>query len=263
MRPSPHNQIPYGIGCYLSAEFLEEAADGFDPAIEVRNVELLVGGVQVVVGQTEAHHHAWNLQHVLEVGDDGNGSSAANEDCLFFERVVQRFGGSLDVRIVGTNDGSWTFAVHLDRGLDAFRSELLHEGRIFLEDVVRVLVGHESHGNLRRSLGWDYGLRSGGDEASGHAVNLKRGPRPGSVENRVARFSSENFRSDFRLAVMLFVEGEALPGFQFGSGRGFHAFVEAGYQDFAFRIFHLADDLDQGEKRVRGSATVHAGVQIG
>ena len=83
IRPSPYF-IPL-----LFAELLEEAADRFDPAVEVRNMELLVGRVQVVVGQAEAHHDAGNLQHVLEVGDDGNRTAAADEDRLFLEDVVQ------------------------------------------------------------------------------------------------------------------------------------------------------------------------------
>jgi len=39
----------------FAADDVEEANDGLDPAIEIRNVEFLVGRVQVVVGQAEAH----------------------------------------------------------------------------------------------------------------------------------------------------------------------------------------------------------------
>jgi hypothetical protein len=74
---------------------------------------------------------------------------------------------------------------------------------------------------------------TGGDEASGHAVNFERGTRPGAVEHGVAGFSGENFRADFGFAVVLFVEGQTLPGFEFGGRRGFHAFIEAGDQDFS------------------------------
>ena len=95
---------PYFTSLLLS-QLLEEAADGFDPVVEVRDVELLVGGVQVVVGKAEAHHHAGNLQHVLEVGDDGNRAAAADEDRFFLERVVQGFGGGFDVGIVGADHG--------------------------------------------------------------------------------------------------------------------------------------------------------------
>ena len=49
----------------LSPQLLEEQADGLNPAIEVRNMELLIRRVQVAVGQAEAHHHAGDLQPIL------------------------------------------------------------------------------------------------------------------------------------------------------------------------------------------------------
>ena len=154
-------------------------------------------------------------------------------------------------------------AVDFDFRLDAFGRELLHVGGVFLEDVVGILIGHQAHGDLGRGLGGNHGLGAGGDEASGHAVDFERGARPGAVEDRVAGFSGEDFGADFGLAVVLFVEGQTLPGFEFVLGRSLDAFVEAGDQDFALGVFQLADDLDQGEERIRGSASVHAGVQVG
>src|SRR5579871_1474263 len=75
-------------------QFFEEAADGFDPAVEVRDVELLVGSVEIIVGEAEAHHHAGNLQHVLEVRNDWDRATAADKDRVFLERIVQRLGCS-------------------------------------------------------------------------------------------------------------------------------------------------------------------------
>src|ERR1051326_2053025 len=71
----------------LPAQFLEEQADGLDPAVEVRNVELLVGSVQVVIRQAEAHHHRWNLQHVLKIGHDWNRTARADEHGIFLKYV--------------------------------------------------------------------------------------------------------------------------------------------------------------------------------
>ncbi len=45
----------------LRAQLLKEQANRLDPAIKVWDVEFLIGSVQVVVGQTEAHHHAGDL----------------------------------------------------------------------------------------------------------------------------------------------------------------------------------------------------------
>ena len=59
-------------GRLFAPQFLEEQTDGLDAAMEVGDVELLVGSVQVVVRKAESHHHAGNLKHVLKVGDDRN-----------------------------------------------------------------------------------------------------------------------------------------------------------------------------------------------
>src|SRR5579863_1888212 len=80
---------------FSSAQLFEEATDGFDPAVEVRDVKLLVGSVKIVVGEAEAHHDTGNLQHVLEVSDDGNGAATADEDRIFLEGVVQGRGRGL------------------------------------------------------------------------------------------------------------------------------------------------------------------------
>src|SRR5579871_6591972 len=49
---------------------LEEADDRFNTAVEIGNMKLLVGGVQVIVGQAKAHHHAGNVQVLVEIRDD-------------------------------------------------------------------------------------------------------------------------------------------------------------------------------------------------
>ncbi len=42
---------------FLRCQTMEEVDDRLDPAVEVRYVELLVGRVQIVVRQAQAHHH--------------------------------------------------------------------------------------------------------------------------------------------------------------------------------------------------------------
>src|SRR5205085_5376854 len=43
---------------------------------------------------------------------------------------------------------------------------------------------------------------------------------------------------------------------------GLYLFVKARNQDLTFAILQFADDLSEREERVRGCATVHAGVQV-
>ena len=44
---------------------------------------------------------------------------------------------------------------------------------------------------------------------------------------------------------MLFIEWQALPGFEFVFAGRFHAFIEAGDQDLAVGVFQLADDFNR------------------
>src|SRR5277367_1332682 len=117
--PEPHE-------CLLVSQLFEEQTDSLNPMMEVRNVKLLVGSVQVVIRQAKAHHHAGNFQALIEIVDDRDRAAAANEYSFFLKRFAKRLGSGLDIRIVRAHYASRTFAVHFDLGLDALRRELLH-----------------------------------------------------------------------------------------------------------------------------------------
>src|SRR5208283_2539792 len=149
---------------------------------------------------------------------------------------MEGFGRGLDVGIVGANHRCRAFALHFDFRLDALGRQLLYEVCIALEDVVRILVGHQAHGDLGRGFSWNYGLCTGRGEAPGHAVDLERGARPRAIQDRVARFAGQGLGTDFGLAIVLFVEWQTLPGFEFVLAWRLHVFIEAGDEDFAFRV---------------------------
>src|SRR5712671_4727875 len=130
------------LSTLFSSQLLEEQADGLNPVVEVWDMKLLVGSVEIVVREAESHHHAWDLQAILKVGDDRDRSAAANEDGFFLEGVVQRFSRGLDVRIVGPHYAGRTLAVNFNFRIDALRRELLHEVRVLLKNVVGILIGH-------------------------------------------------------------------------------------------------------------------------
>src|SRR5947209_2183442 len=87
----------------LRSQLLKKPNNRFNPAIKIRNMEFLVRRVQIVVGQSEAHHHAGNMQVLLDVGDNGNRSAAAHEDGLLAEDLLHCFLRSLNVRVVGAD----------------------------------------------------------------------------------------------------------------------------------------------------------------
>src|ERR1039457_5012498 len=79
----------------------EEADDGLDAAVEVGEVEFLVGGVEVVVGQAEAHEDGGRAERADEVADDGDGAAAADEDGVFAFFIDPAGAGGYDVGILG------------------------------------------------------------------------------------------------------------------------------------------------------------------
>ncbi len=79
--------------------------------------------------------------------------------------------------------------VHFD--LDALRSEAQH---VLLErrrDLPGVLVGDESHGDLRRCAGREHGLRAVAREPAPDAVHIERRSEPESFECRKTCLSPE------------------------------------------------------------------------
>src|SRR5207249_1900061 len=57
-------------GAKSSPQNFQVARYSFDPSVEVRQVELLVGSVQIVVRKSEAHHDAGDAQVFVEHADD-------------------------------------------------------------------------------------------------------------------------------------------------------------------------------------------------
>src|ERR1019366_1696271 len=85
----------------LRAQNFQVPRHGFDPAEEVRQVELLVGRVQVVVRQPEAHHDAGDAQVAVENSHDGNRPARADVHRLLAEDLLHGFGRRVDERVGG------------------------------------------------------------------------------------------------------------------------------------------------------------------
>src|SRR5437667_2474972 len=258
----PEPEADTAFSC-RSAHLFEEQTDGLDAAVEIWDVELLVGSVQIVIWQAEAHHHAGNLQHVLKVGYDGNRATGADEDRLLLKDIVQRFCSGLDVLIIDADHARRALSPHLDLYVDTLWRNLLYVVRVLLENVIRVLVWHQPHGYFGCRLCRNDGLGAGCGEAAGHAVHFHRGACPQAVKRWIFSFADKRARSDLGLAEDLILERQPLPSLEFVFCWHFNVFVETGNQNAALRIFQLADDLNQAKKRVRRSAAVHARVQIG
>jgi len=108
-------------------------------------MKLFVRRVQIIVGQAEAHHHAGNFEHVLEVCDDGDRSAGADENRIFFENIPQCFGRGFDKTIVSAHHAGRPFAEDLDIGFSSLGRELLHELGYFFRTSSGSWFGHQPH----------------------------------------------------------------------------------------------------------------------
>src|SRR5512142_1280282 len=96
----------------LLPEDFEETADRFDAAVEVRDMKLLVGCVQIVVRQAHAHHYGRNVKHVIEIRHNGNGAAAARIYRVLVEHLVERLVGGLHEPVVRIDNAGGTFAMN-------------------------------------------------------------------------------------------------------------------------------------------------------
>ena len=170
--------------------------------------------------------------------------------------------GSAGVGIVRADHASRPFAVDFDARRDSLGCDLCDVGGELLQDVVCILLGYQAHGDLCRALRRDHSFGSRGGEAADNAVDFQRRPCPGAIEHGVSGFASQHIRSDFVLAVFLFIERQTRPGFEFSISRLLHVIVEAGDEDVTVSVLELAQNLDQPEDGVGRGSAVHAGVQI-
>src|ERR1700678_2506968 len=113
-----------------TASFLEEADKGFDTESEVFQIEFLIGGVEIVIRQAEAHHDAGKAEMASEIAHDGDGAAGADEDRILAPNFVQSAGGGLDIGVVHGNQArlAGVNQAHLD--VDAGWGDFLHIGLV-------------------------------------------------------------------------------------------------------------------------------------
>src|ERR1022692_3483730 len=124
---------------------LEKADDGLDAAIEIRDVEFLVRGMQIVVGKTHPHPDARNVEVVLKLSDNGDGTTGADVNRVLAKDLVHGGNRGACKVVVGRDDAGRPLAVYLNAGRDAFGRDLGDVVGELLEDVVGVLIGHQAH----------------------------------------------------------------------------------------------------------------------
>ena len=213
-------------------------------------------------GRPDAEQHRRQAQLLLKRRHDGNRSALAREDRLLAEAALDRAAGGLDERVVERRHPRLA-AVHArDLQLDGLRRDLPHVGLEQLRDLVRILIGHEPHADLRHRDGRQDRLRAFAREPGQQAVDFERRPRPRALERRVAGLA-EQLRNAEVLLVLLLVERQRRPRLPLLLLQRQHIVVEARNLDAPAAVLHLREHLRQHERRIGHRAAEGSRVQVG
>jgi len=91
----------------------------------------------------------------------------------------------------------------------------LHEGGIALQNVRPDPDWAPSAWKPSRGFSRDHGLAPAAMKPPGMPWTSSVGRAQVRLQNRVSRLACQHFRADFSLAVVLLIEGQPLPGFEF------------------------------------------------
>src|SRR6185312_2944112 len=194
----------------------EEPQNRFDPAMKIRQVELLVRSMKIVIRQSKAHHHRRNPQLAHKVADDWNRPTAAHKDGFFTENLLHRRTRRAHVRIVRANHNRLALMDQPSFQRDARRTNALHIRLVQRKRLLRLHVRHQPERNLRRGLRRDHRLRARADKPARHAMYIHRRTRPRAFQYREHHLAGQLFRPHLCLPIVFFIERQRPPRFQLG-----------------------------------------------
>ena len=158
------------------AEYGEEPLHGVDARVEIGQVELFVGGVEVVVRETEAHQDAGDAEFALEEADDGDGAAGAHVDGGFLEGLGEGVGGGVEDGVIGIDDAGRAGAEEFEAAGYAAGRGLGDGGFEGGENGVRILAGDQAATDFGVGFSGDDRFEAFVDEAADDAVDFKGRP---------------------------------------------------------------------------------------
>ena len=164
--------------------------------------------------------------------------------------------------MIGIDDNGRAGAQYADLGLNPFGRVVANPSFKRRQDLLWVLVGNQTHGNLCHGFRGNDRFRAGAGESARNAMHLERRPRPDARQDGLIRLACQCARADFLFQKLFLREFQPFPTLNLGwSGRG-NVVVYAGNLYAAVGVLGLRQQLNQAVNSVWRSAAVNAGVQI-
>src|SRR3989442_11526214 len=246
----------------LASQKLVESPEDSDPVPQLLQVELLVRGVQPVVGQPDAGEEDRRAalaqrRHDRDRAARPHGDGSPAHDLP--KRAVQEPEG----RVVNGDDRRVGAVEEANARLHVPWGESLHRRRELPLHGLQLLIGNEPQAHLRRRLGGDDGLGPLSGEAAQDAVDLEGGQGPQPLEHGVLLQPRERLRLHAPLQEVGRAEGQAFPGNELRPAGALHGGVQPGDVDLAVRPLQPAEQAQQLLVRVRRRSAELARMEVG
>ena len=148
--------------------------------------------------------------------------------------------------------------LHRHARRQVFSQMRLREFKDFFAELIR----HEPKSQFRHGVTGDHGLSPLPLVTAADAVDLRRGPRPQTLERAVTLFAEERGRACLIQHFLVAIEGKFAPGLALPIFQRLHLVVETCDRDAPFLVMQGREQLRQRCDRVRDRAAEHPGMQI-
>src|SRR5580658_222366 len=240
---------------------LVEERDGLDSAKIVFERDVLIGRVSILVGQSEAHEDARDLECVVHLRNEWNRATLADERRLLAEARFERLNRFLEDGMRIRRHPRFAGTEHVELARYGFRQQLSNVTLDEFRDFRGVLIRHEPRGKFRIRLGRNYGLGSFALVAAPNAVQLESGANPEPLDDGVALLAAEGPRAN-RLPKILFFPGKRVQGPELLGRKRRDAIVKSRNGDAEILVVELGDHFGQNRDRIRDGAAENSRVQV-
>src|SRR5262249_37033530 len=217
--------------------------------------EILIWRMRPTIRQRQTEQQRFHAEYVPEIRDDRNAAAFANERWVlvkrFLQRALRRF-AKLAVRI-GQIPRAVMTALHVQlhsRGTVFFRMFLPE-----IDNHVGVLIWNEPERQFRHRVTWQNGFRSRPLITTAHAINLRRRPRPDSLQRAESRFAKKRWRLCFIEHFGIGMDRKIFPGLALPILQRHHVIKKAWNCNPAIPVVQTGKQFRQSRSRVRNRAT--------
>ena len=161
---------------------VDDAGDDEAALLQAIDAEVLIGSVNLIVGEAEAHEEDFTAARLGELGDDGDRTAIEDAFAGLVKELFIGFGEGFDKAGAGGGaNGASGSGGGVDGHLDAFGSKAFDVAGDELANFDRVLIGHDAARDLSEGFGGDDSFKAGPSIAPRDAVNLEGGAQPGAL----------------------------------------------------------------------------------